>query len=406
MSVGDTSGDSGDHGLGRSWLLYLSLAFASMSFSATGPVAIIIAASREGGLSFAQTSSWLFASIGINGLASIVISWKTRQPLLFLWTIPGAVLAAPVIAQYGFGAAVGTYLVCAAVLLVLGVTNLVGLLDRWVPMPIVMAMIAGLFIKYVLAVVHSTVAAPLIGGCMLLCFFGLLWLERRNAAPIPPLIGAMLAGAAVLFATGFRLPSHSGGAWIATPALIVPRFDIHAISQLLLPLLITVLFVQNAQGIAVTRASGYRTSLRLVTLVSAALTAITAPFGGCPSVLAGPSNAILVSGGTHGRHYLGALMAGVICVAIGVCSTAYVFLLTSLPGAYIAILAGLAMMGVLEKSFVSAFRSALPLSAMIVFVVTLSDVTLLGVGAAFWGVVAGCLVYYAIEQPRGGQTRA
>ncbi|SAK96346.1 benzoate/H(+) symporter BenE family transporter [Caballeronia ptereochthonis] len=402
MSVGDASGT----GLGRSWLLYFTLAFASMSFSATGPVAIIIAASREGGLTFAQTSSWLFASIGINGFASIAISWKTRQPLLFLWTIPGAILAAPVIAQYGFGAAVGTYLVCAAVLLVLGVTNLVGLLDRWVPMPIVMAMIAGLFIKYVLAVVHSTVAAPLIGAGMLLTFFGLMWLERRNAAPMPPLIGAMLTGAAILFATGFRLPSHAGGAWTATPALVMPRFDIHAISQLLLPMLITVLFVQNAQGIAVTRASGYRTSLRLVTLYSGVLTAITAPFGGCPSVLAGPSNAILVSGGTHGRHYIGALIAGVICALIGVFATAYVFLLTSLPGVYIAILAGLAMMGVLEKSFISAFRSALPLSAMIVFVVTLSDVTLLGIGAAFWGVVAGCLVYYAIERPHSGEAHS
>jgi benzoate membrane transport protein len=171
-------------------------------------------------------------------------------------------------------------------------------------------------------------------------------------------------------------------------------------------MLITVIFVQNAQGIAVTRASGYRTSLRLVTIYSGVLSAITAPFGGCPSVLAGPSNAILVSGGTHGRHYIGALIAGVICVAIGVFATAYVFLLANLPGAYIAILAGLAMMGVLEKSFVSAFRSALPLSAMIVFVVTLSDVTLLGIGAAFWGVVAGCLAYYAVEKPRSGDVPA
>jgi benzoate membrane transport protein len=401
-----SSGDASRPGIGRSWLLYFSLAFASMSFSATGPVAIIIAASREGGLSFAQTSSWLFASIGMNGLASIAISWKTRQPLLFLWTIPGAILAAPVIAQFGFGAAVGTYLVCAAVLIVLGLTNLVALLDRWVPMPVVMAMIAGLFIKYVLAVVHSTLAAPLIGAGMLLSFFGLTWLEGRNAAPMPPLIGAMLAGAAILFATGFQLPGHSGGAWTATPALVAPRFDIHAISQLLLPMLITVLFVQNAQGIAVTRASGYRTSLRMVTIASGVLTALTAPFGGCPSVLAGPSNAILVSGGTHGRHYIGALIAGVICVAIGLLATAYVFLLTSLPGAYIAILAGLAMMGVLEKSFVAAFRSALPLSAMIVFVVTLSDVTLLGIGAAFWGVVAACVVYYAIEKPKAGDSIA
>lgn len=131
----------------RSWSLYLTQAFVSVAFSATGPVAIIMTAAREAGLSVQQTSSWLFAALAVNGFASILISWKTRQPLLFLFTIPGTVLVAPVIAQYGFGAAVGAYMVCALLLVVLGVTGLVSLLDRWVPMPVVMAMIAGLFVK-------------------------------------------------------------------------------------------------------------------------------------------------------------------------------------------------------------------------------------------------------------------
>jgi benzoate membrane transport protein len=380
--------------------MYLVLAFVSVCFSATGPVAIIIAAARDGGLSMSQTSSWLFAALAINGLASILISWKVKQPLLFLWTIPGAVLVAPVIAHYGFAAAVGTYLVCSLTLLVLGATNAVTILDRWVPMPVVMAMIAALFLRYVLAIVDATISAPLVGLSMVGTYFVLIWRERSGLRSFPPIIGAMLVGAIALFSSGFHLPDGVGAHWIATPMLVRPVFDLRAVSQLLLPLLVTVLFVQNAQGMAVIRQAGYPVSSRVVTLCSGILTGLTGVFGGCPAVLAGPSNAILVSGGAAGRHYIAAVLASVMFVGIGIFSTAYVSLLTSLPAAFVAVLAGLAMIGVLEKAFVSAFSSRLPMSALLVFVVTSSNVTILGIGAPFWGVLLGCVVAHTIERER------
>ncbi len=382
----------------REWPLYLVLAFVSVSFSATGPVAIIIAAARQGGLTLHQTSSWLFAVLAINALASMAISWRTRQPLLFMWTIPGAVLVAPVIAQYGFSAAVGAYQVCAAVLIVLGATNAVTILDRWVPMPVVMAMIAALFLRYVVAIVGATAGAPVVSVAMIVAFFLLIWLERRGRRLVPPVIGAVLAGIVALIATGFRWPAGMSGEWLATPMLVPPVFNLHAISQLVVPLLVTVLFVQNAQGIAVLRHVGYPTSSRLVTISSGVLTALTGVFGGCPSVLAGPSNAILVSDGTTGRHYIGALMAAVVFAAIGCFATGYVYLLTNLPGAFVVVLAGLAMFGVLEKAFVSAFSSACPTGALVTFVVTGASFTLLGIGAPFWGVVAGCVASHVIDR--------
>jgi benzoate membrane transport protein len=381
----------------RSWPLYAALAFVSVAFSATGPVAIVMTAAREAGLSMQQTSSWLFASLAINGLASIVISWKTRQPLLFLYTIPGAVLVAPVIVQHGLGAVIGSHLVCAAILLVLGASNLVSLLDRWVPMPVVMAMIAALFLKYVVAILHASLGAPVLGAVMFIAFFVLTRLESRGASPLPPIVGAILAGAAALIFEGFTLPASAQGAWLATPILITPTLDASALAQLVVPMLITVIFVQNAQGIAVLRAAGHATSPRGVTIVCGVLTALTAPFGACPSVLAGPSNAILVSGGARGQHYIGALIAGAMFALIGLFSTAYAHLLDALPAAFVAILAGLAMLRVLEKAFIAAFSSRLPLAALVTFVVVLSDITLGGIGSAFWSVVAGCCVYRAIE---------
>jgi benzoate membrane transport protein len=374
----------------RPWLLHVSLAIVALSFSATGPVAIITAAAQESGLSFEQTSSWLFSVMAINALGSLLISWKTRQPLMFLWTIPGTVLVAPIIQAYGFNAAVGTYITCSAVLLILGISNLVSFLDRYIPMPLVMAMVAGLFVKYVLDIVHATVAAPWVGSVMLIVFFAMTWLEQRGKAPLPPILATMICGAATVMLSGFELQSSPPQTWLATPKLIAPEFNLQALLELLVPMLITVLFVQNAQGIAVLRNAGHATSLRLVTIYSGFLTALTAPFGGCPSVLAGPCNAIFVSAGRQGQHYIGTLIAASICIVIGIFATAYVYLLTILPGHFIVIVAGLAMLGVLEKSFVAAFTSPIPLSALAVFIVTQSGLTLAGIGSPFWGLIAGC----------------
>ncbi|SDV50495.1 benzoate/H(+) symporter BenE family transporter [Chitinasiproducens palmae] len=386
-------------GVEHRWFVYLTLAFVSVAFSATGPVAIIMTAARDAGLSAQQTSSWLFAALAVNGVSSIFVSWRTRQPLLFLWTIPGTLFVAPIVSHYGFGAAIGTYLFCAAVLIVLGVTNLVAVLDKWVPMPVVMAMIAALFLKYVVDVVHASVSAPLVGAAMLGVFFLLTWFEQRGRCPLPPIIGALLAGAITVSASGFSL--HSGsGAWIATPVIVLPTFRLNAIAEMAVPMLITMLFVQNAQGIAVLRAAGHPASLRGITVASGILTALTAPFGACPSVLAGPSNAILVSAGTRGKHYIGAVLAGVMFVAIGLFATAYARLLATLPTAFVAIIAGLALLRVLKKSFVAAFSSTVPLSALVVFVVVLSGVSFFGIGSAFWGVLAGCAVCHLIETDR------
>lgn len=379
------------------WPLYLSLALVGMTFSATGPVAIIITAARDAGLGFAQVSSWLFAVLALNGVASLLLSALTRQPLVFLWTIPGTLLVAPVIVHHGFPAVIGAYLVCALVLVVMGLTNVVGWLDRWVPMPVVMAMIAGLFLKYLIGIVHATVAAPWVGGSMLAVYFALLWQQRRGRALLPPIIGALLAGALVVLAGGFAWPPGSAPSALATPILTWPVFNPQAISELVVPMLVTVLFVQNAQGIAVLKTAGYQPSVKLITVASGVLTAVAAPFGGCPSVLAGPCNAILISAGQTGRHYLAALAAGAISVLIGVFASAYGFVLTSLPVEYIAVLAGLAMLSVVEKAFSAAFSSALPLATLAVFVVTLSDVSFFGIGSAFWGLVCGCVLARWVE---------
>ena len=69
------------------------------------------------------------------------------------------------------------------------------------------------------------------------------------------------------------------------------------------------------------------------------------------------------------------------------------------PGKFLlALLAGLAMLRVLEAAFVTAFRTRFTLGALVTFVVTVADVSVFNIGAAFWGLVAGLAVSLLLER--------
>ena len=66
--------------------------------------------------------------------------------------------------------------------------------------------------------------------------------------------------------------------------------------------------------------------------------------------------------------------------------------------AFIATLAGLAMILVLQSAFVSGFSGKFPLSALVTFLTTVAGVSIFGIGAAFWGLVFGYAVARLVER--------
>ena len=85
-------------------------------------------------------------------------------------------------------------------------------------------------------------------------------------------------------------------------------------------------------------------------------------------------------------------------MVFGLFAPLFTTLMLATPGAFIATLAGLAMLRVLQAAFVAAFSSRFTLGALITFVVTVADVKILNVGAAFWGLVAGFFVSWLLER--------
>ena len=88
-------------------LLYAANGLIGLIFSATGPVAVILAVGTAGGLSPAELASWIFGVFFLNGLLTVLASWLYRQPLAFFWTIPGTVLVGPALTHLSWPEVVG-----------------------------------------------------------------------------------------------------------------------------------------------------------------------------------------------------------------------------------------------------------------------------------------------------------
>jgi benzoate membrane transport protein len=160
-----------------------------------------------------------------------------------------------------------------------------------------------------------------------------------------------------------------------------------------------VLVVQNGQGIAVLRSAGHEPPVNFVTIACGAWSLLAAAVGAVSTCLTGPTNALLSASGERSRHYTAGVCCGLLAVLFGLFAPVFTRLMLATPAAFIATLAGLAMLRVLQASFVTAFSTRFTLGALVTFMVTVADITVMNIGAAFWGLVAGLVVSWLLERP-------
>jgi benzoate membrane transport protein len=377
--------------------VYAANAFIGFVFAASGPVAIILAVGTRGGLTPADLASWIFGGFFINGLISIAFCLRYRQPLVFFWTIPGTVLVGPALGHLSFPEVVGAFLATGVLMLALGLSGWVRRAMEAVPMPIVMGMVAGVFLRFGLDLVYAIrddfwIAAPMAAVFIALSTGG------RLARLVPPLIGALVVGVVLIAALGRFDPADAAGVALARPNLYVPAFSWQAMVELVVPLAITVLVVQNGQGIAILRAAGHQPPVNAITAACGAGAIVTGIVGAVSTCLTGPVNAIISSSGERQRHYTAGIFVGVLALAFGLLSPLFVRLMLATPPAFIAALAGLAMLRVLQTAFGIAFKERFALGALVTFLVTVADVAIFNIGAAFWGLVFGFAASWLLER--------
>lgn len=374
----------------------VSAGFVGWLFAVTGPVAVILSVARGGHLSDAETSSWIFGVFVVNGILTITASWVYRSPLAFFWTIPGTVVVGTALTHLAWPEVLGAFVVTAVVMTLLGLSGHVRGLMALLPMPIVMAMVAGVFLKFGTGLFTALVGSPSLVVAMVVAYVVVAALPRL-AHWLPPVLAALLVGGAAVVVTGVW-PALVIDEWVVRPVVQAPVFTWRAALELVVPLAITVLVVQNGQGRAVLTAAGHRPPMNVVTVACGVFSLFAAAVGAVSTCLAGPTNALLVESGARRRQYTGALVCGLLALGFGVIAPVTVRFMLGMPAAFVAAIAGLAMLQSLRAAFVSAFATRFTLGALVCFLVTVSDITVLNVSAAFWGIVAGLGTTAALER--------
>jgi benzoate membrane transport protein len=254
------------------------------------------------------------------------------------------------------------------------------------------------FLRFGTDLVRALGADVAVAAPMVLVFL-LLSARPTLGRWVPPIIGALVVGTVAVALSGRFAPGPTARQWIAAPVLQVPQWSVQAMVELVVPLAITVLVVQNGQGVAVLRAAGHDAPVNVITIACGAWSVLAAGVGAVSTCLTGPTNALLTASGERSRHYTAGVVCGLLAMAFGLLAPLFTRLMLATPPAFIAVLAGLAMLRVLQAAFVTAFSTRFTLGALVTFVVTVADVTVLNIGAAFWGLVAGIVVSVLLERP-------
>ena len=385
----------------------LSLSTAVAGFVAvlvgfTSSVAIVFQAAQAFGATPAQITSWMWA-LGLGmGLCSLVPSLILRQPVMVAWSTPGAAVLATAGLAGGFsmGEAIGAFMISALLITLAGVTGWFERVMNRIPMEIAAALLAGVLARFGLqAFAAAQTALPLV-LLMLMVYLVSRRLVARYAVVIT------LAVAVVFVATQGQMAWSAVQLELALPVFTAPQFSVAAAVSLAIPLFVVTMASQNLPGVAVIRASGYNLPIsRLITLTGLA-TLVLAPFGAFALNFSAITAAMCMGPEAHAdrrRRYTAAVACGAIYVAIGLFGAVITGLLTAFPKELVVAIAGLALLRTIGNGLAAALRDESHReAALITFLVTLSGVVIVGVGSAFWGVVAGSIALF-VQQYRRSQ---
>ncbi len=384
----------------------ISLSAATAGFVAvlvgfTSSVAIVFSAALAFKATPEQLTSWMWA-LGIGmGLCSLVPSLILRKPVMVAWSTPGAaVLAVAGVAGaagatgqgYSMNEAVGAFMVCAVLIMLAGVTGLFEKLMDRIPMAIAAALLAGVLARFGMqGFVAAQSALPLVALMLITYLVGKRW-NARYAIPLTLLVAIIYVAFRAEFTPGNIEFSF------AKPIFVMPAFSWGAAVSLALPLFIVTMASQNLPGVAAIRASGYQMPLSKIITMTGVATFVLAPFGAFALNLSAITAAICMGKEAHpdpDKRYIASSVCGIIYIFIGLFATIITGLLTAFPKELIAAIAGLALLGTIANGLSQALQEEKHRDAAIItFLVTLSGVSIAGIGSAFWGVVAGSLALF------------
>lgn len=386
--------------IGNDWSVSaITAGFLAVLISYAGPLAIFFQASQAAHASNAMVTSWVWAiSIGA-GLSGLFASWKLKVPVVTAWSAPGTALLVGLFPQLTLNQAVGAYITAAVIILVIGITGYFDRLVRHIPRGIACGMMAGILLPFGMHAFSAATAQPVLGFGMIAAYVIFKRLLPRYSIVLVLLTGAALATLLGMAHLGNVSPS------IARPIFIAPEWTLGTTLSLALPLVVVSLTGQFLPGMTILRVSGYHTPARPIITATSVMSLVAACFGGITIVVAAITAALCTGKDSHedpGRRYVAGIANGVFYLIGGLFAGTIVTLFFALPKAFVAILAGLALIGAIGANVHGIFEDEDHREASVItFLATASGMTWLGLGSAFWGIVIGSVAYAVLSRVRG-----
>lgn len=375
------------------WFGIISSAATAVVVGFASTILLIMEAARAVGANPAQQASWAAALCFGMALTTFWLSWRHRMPIITAWSTPGAALIATSAGGISYPEAIGAFVVAGLLMAATAlVTPLAKAIAR-IPAPIASAMLAGVLLRYTLGVPQAAQALPLYVLPLIVVFFALRLLVPVFAVPVVVALGVIMAALGGLLGAGCCALGVTG------LTFDMPVFTSTAIIGLGVPLYLVTMASQNLPGFAVLRAAGYNPPVKESLLVTGLASAVMAPSGSHAVNLAAITASLVTGPETHpdpAQRWKMAWPYLVLYGLVGLGAASLVGILAALPAALITAIAGLALFGPLMGSVTAMMREARDIeSALVTFLVTASGLSLFGVGSAFWGLVAGLLLFGA-----------
>ncbi|WP_325919122.1 benzoate/H(+) symporter BenE family transporter [Klebsiella aerogenes] len=372
--------------------------FVAVLVGYASSAAIIWQAAAAAGADAGQIAGWMTALGLAMGVSTLVLTLWRKVPILTAWSTPGAALLVSGLQGATLAQAVGIFVFANALILLCGVTGLFARLMKIIPHSLAAAMLAGILLRFGLQAFGSLQDnLPLCGGMFA------AWLLCKALYPRFAVVAALAAGGIIALLTGALSPVANDMVFVA-PRWITPQFTPSLLLSVGVPFFLVTMASQNAPGLATIQASGYRVPVSPLIVFTGALALLFSPFGVYSVCIAAITAAICQSPDAHpdaGKRWLAAAAAGFFYLVAGLFGGSITALMAALPPVWIQMLAGLALLGTISGSLYQALGHENERDAAVVtFLVTASDVSLAGVGSAFWGLVIGGISYMLLTTLR------
>jgi benzoate membrane transport protein len=374
----------------------IAAGFLAVLISYSGPAVIFFQAADVAHVSGDMIASWIWGiSIGA-GVSGILLSWALRVPVITAWSAPGTALLITLFPAITLNQAVGAYITAAVIILLIGVSGSFDRIMRRIPPGIAAGMMAGILFQFGVNAFKSASTMPTLTFGMVVAYVVFRRLVPRYSIVLVLASGIILA---MLLGT-----TNIGGLelQLTTPVFITPEWTWGTTLSLALPLVLVSLTGQFLPGMAILHLSGYRTPARPIIAATSLASLGVAFFGGITIVVAAITAALCTGKDAHedpAKRYVAGIANGVFYLIGGTFAGTIVMVFTALPKEFIAVLAGLALIGAIAANITAVVREEDHREASVItFLATASGMSFLGLGSAFWGVVIGGFAYLVLNK--------